>query len=84
MEEPMRLRFTRRSRRHKIGGKHVRYVLATATPEIVPEGGDDGDDAIRWIGPDDRGVELEVIGIVLPEEYLIIHVMPTVLRKGRQ
>jgi hypothetical protein len=58
-------------------------VLSTATPELLPGGGDDGDDAIRWLGVDDRGIELEIIGIVLPDEYLIIHVMPTALPKGR-
>jgi hypothetical protein len=32
-----------------------------------------------WLGPDDRGVELEIVAVVLPGELLIIHVMPTAL-----
>ncbi len=35
------------------------------------------DPQIVWIGEDDRGDELEVIAVVLPNELLIIHVMPT-------
>jgi len=31
---------------------------------------------------DDRGIELEVIAVVLPDRYMVIHVMPTALRSG--
>ena len=34
-----------------------------------------------WIGTDDRGVELEIVAVVLPDLYLVIHVMPTELRR---
>ena len=34
-----------------------------------------------WIGPDDRGVELEVIAIVEPDHLLVIHVMPHHVRR---
>jgi len=34
-----------------------------------------------WIGPDDRGVELEIVAVVLRAELLVIHVMPTALRR---
>jgi len=80
----MRIRFTRGAREHRIGKAHAWYVIGTAIPEIAYGDGNEGGDAIRWVGLDDRGVELEIIGIVLPEEYLVIHVMPTGLRaKGR-
>jgi hypothetical protein len=36
-----------------------------------------------WIGRDDRGVELEIVGLVKPDCLLIIHVMPTHYRKKR-
>jgi len=31
---------------------------------------------LLWIGPDDRGLDLEVITIVEPDYMLVIHVMP--------
>jgi len=40
-----------------------------------------GSPALLWIGTDDRGVELEIVAAVLPDLYLVIHVMPTVLRR---
>lgn len=42
---------------------------------------DDLDARIEWIGSDDRGVELEVIAVELPGLWLVIHVMPTSLRR---
>ena len=39
-------------------------------------GGDDLDKRLRWIGPDDRGLTLKVIGIQLPDHLLIIHLKP--------
>ncbi|MEJ7704443.1 MAG: hypothetical protein WKF47_12565 [Geodermatophilaceae bacterium] len=40
-----------------------------------------GSAALLWIGTDDRGVELEIVAAVLPDLYLVIHVMPTALRR---
>ena len=37
---------------------------------------------IRWVGQDSRGIELEVIGVVLPGLLLIIHCMPTAYRRS--
>ena len=34
-----------------------------------------------WIGPDDRGVELEIVAVVQPDYLLVIHVMPTHYRR---
>jgi hypothetical protein len=34
-----------------------------------------------WLGPDDRGVDLEIVALVLPTELLVIPVMPTALRR---
>jgi hypothetical protein len=34
------------------------------------------DQSFRWIGKDDRGVEIEVIAVVTPQYLLVIHVMP--------
>jgi hypothetical protein len=38
------------------------------------------DARLVWIGPDDRGVELEIVALDLPEEIIVIHVMPTELK----
>ncbi|HEU0128217.1 MAG TPA: hypothetical protein VFQ48_06395 [Pseudonocardiaceae bacterium] len=42
---------------------------------------DDLDARIEWVGLDDRGIELEVIAVELLDLWLIIHVMPTALRR---
>ena len=45
---------------------------------------DDG--TIRWVGTDERGRELEIIGVPGkrdPRIMIIIHVMPTSLRRKR-
>lgn len=42
---------------------------------------DDLDARITWVGPDDRGVVLEVIAFELPDLWLVIHFMPTALRR---
>jgi hypothetical protein len=36
-----------------------------------------------WIGEDDRGIELEITAVHLPEYLLVIHVMPRALRRNR-
>jgi hypothetical protein len=46
-------------------------------------GGQRGDDVWRWVGPDDRGVELEVVALASPDVLLVIHVMPTQFRGSR-
>ena len=74
------VRFTRSSRKHKVGRGHALHFIATAIPTEVAA--TDVFDARRvWLGPDDRGVELEVVALVLPAELLVIHVMPTALRR---
>ena len=39
------------------------------------------DPRLVWIGPDDRGVELEIVALDLPDEIVVIHVMPTDLKR---
>jgi hypothetical protein len=77
----VRIQFTVASRKHKIGRAHVRFVMATQeADEIITTRGEAG---WRYIGPDDRGVELEVIVVELDGgDLLVIHVMPTALRGG--
>ncbi|HEY8111835.1 MAG TPA: hypothetical protein VII16_03080 [Actinomycetes bacterium] len=76
----MVVRFTRSSRKHRIGTAHALAVMATARPIRLPAAGALGDDQLVWIGPDDRGLELEIIALELADCLLVIHVMPTALR----
>lgn len=58
-------------------------VIASVEPQVV--GGDeDTDEKWLWIGPDDRGLVLEVIGLPIENNImLIIHVMPFEFRRNR-
>jgi hypothetical protein len=58
------------------------HVLSTVEPTLIP-GDDEHDDRLIWLGPDERGVELEVVAIRLPELLLVIHVMPTQYRERK-
>ncbi|HVA60553.1 MAG TPA: hypothetical protein VNG13_08455 [Mycobacteriales bacterium] len=77
----MRIEFTTASKRHKIGRAHVRYLMATCTPS--PATTNRGEPGWRYVGPDDRGVVLEVIAVVTDRgNLLVIHVMPHAFRGG--
>jgi hypothetical protein len=42
-----------------------------------------GESLMRWVGLDDRGLELEIVAVDLGDETaLVIHVMPTALRRN--
>lgn len=75
------MRWAQASRRHRVGRAHARYVMSTAIPTQTKTSS--GNEALLWIGPDDRGVELEIVAAVLPDLYLVVHVMPTGLRRTR-
>jgi hypothetical protein len=53
------IRFTQAARKHRIGRASVRYVMATTTPAAVTTG--QGNPGWRYVGPDERGRELEII-----------------------
>lgn len=56
------------------------HVIDSSSPTDLPPAV--GFDARRvWRGLDDRGLELEIVAIILPTELLVIHVMPTALRR---
>ncbi len=74
-------RFTRPARKHRIGRAHAMHVLLTVEPRALPAT-DDLDGRMVWVGLDDRGIELEIVAVVLPDELLVIHVMPTALRRA--
>ena len=76
------VRFARSARKHRVGRAHVVHVIDTSVPEDVPAVGE-FDPRKVWVGLDDRGLELEIVAVVLPGELLIIHVVPTALRRKR-
>lgn len=55
------------------------YVMNSVEPQQVPAT-EDFDARLVWIGPDDRGVELEIVALDLPDAVIVIHVFPTHLR----
>jgi hypothetical protein len=78
----MRIKFTQAARKHRIGKARVLFVIESYSPSFL-EGDLDYLDRYVWIGKDDRGVELEIVALILEEYLLITHVMPTDLRKGK-
>ncbi|MEJ5867133.1 hypothetical protein WDV85_05175 [Pseudokineococcus sp. 5B2Z-1] len=76
------LRWFRSARRHRIGKAHALRVIASVEPQRVPAS-DEADARFVWIGPDDRGVELEIVALDLREAVVVIDVMPTSLRRRR-
>lgn len=75
-----RVRWYQSARRHRVGRTHAIYVMTTVEPEpVLVIGG--LDPRLRWEGADSRGVELEIVALDLPGEIVVIHVMPTALRR---
>jgi len=77
------IRFTQASRKHRVGRSSVRYVMARTTPAGTTTS--QGNPGWRYVGPDERGRELEIItvevtGYTGQDLLLVIHVMPTNLR----
>ena len=78
----MEIRFLQSARKHRIGKQRVLFVIATSeAEELVSDGVKPH--RLLWQGTDDRGLELEVIGVRTPSGVLIIHAMPQIFRRGR-
>ena len=58
------------------------HVINTVDPIAVPAT-EVADARLVWVGLDDRGIELEIVALDLSDEWLVIHVMPTALRRNR-
>jgi hypothetical protein len=58
------------------------HVINTVEPVEVAAT-ETADARLVWIGADDRGIELEIVALDLPGEWLVIHAMPTALRRNR-
>ena len=77
------IRFTSKSRKHKIGKAHALFVMENNEPLREP-GIEDFRCKLLWTGFDDRGLELEIVGLEFETEILVIHVMPlSYRRRGR-
>ena len=74
------LRWYRSARRHRIGKAHAMHVINSVNPEHV-DATATADARLVWIGNDDRGIELEIVALDLDEAVVVIHVMPTELRR---
>ena len=84
----LEIRFTQAARRHRIGRASVRHVMATVAP--IGSITEEGSPAWIYTGRDERSRELEVIAVEIEQAegrdpfLLVIHVMPTSLRKGNR
>ncbi|MDQ6948918.1 MAG: hypothetical protein M3256_22330 [Actinomycetota bacterium] len=70
------VRWFRSARRHRIGKAHAIYVITTTSPVRIPATST-LDARLVWTGKDDRGIELEIVALDLPQAITVIHVMPT-------
>lgn len=75
------LRWFRSARRHRVGRAHALHVMTTTVPTVVPATAA-YDERLVWIGVDDRGIELEIVALLLAHAVVVIHVMPTALRSS--
>ncbi len=78
----MHIKFTQAARKHRIGKAHALFVIKNNSFLVIT------DEAGRvqqiWQGLDDRGVELEIIAVVLKEYLLVTHVMPANFRRSKK
>jgi hypothetical protein len=76
------IRFTRGSRKHRVGRNSAYFVIAMPAATITTDP-DTNETTLSWVAYDERGRELEIVAIEKPDCYLVIHVMPTHYRKER-
>ena len=75
-------RFTQSARKHRIAQGRALFVLDNFLPEEMPHFVP-GERKLFWQGFDDRGLELEIVGIQIGTIVLVIHVMPSKFRRGQ-
>ena len=79
----MDIRYAQSARKHRIGRAHANHVMENNSYVVITGDVSDRTQYV-WVALDDRGLELEIIGVVLEDYVLITHVMPTSLRKRRK
>ncbi|MEI7698103.1 MAG: hypothetical protein WCJ16_08190 [Actinomycetes bacterium] len=78
----MKIKFTQSARKHRIGKARAMYVIENFSFTIIT--GEDDEKIQRvWVAKDNRGLELEIVAVVLEDYLLVTHVMPTDLRRGK-
>ena len=71
----MAIRFSRSAAPHGVSHDRSRYVVEHCACPLYPPDQED-EDLIVFLGPDSRGVALEVIGVELDDgDLLVIHAM---------
>jgi hypothetical protein len=76
----MEFHFAQSARKHRIGRQRALEVIRSQTPQLfVVE--DQESERMLWVGTDQRGLELEIVGVKTPQGILIIHVMPMIFRR---
>lgn len=76
----MKIEFAKSARKHKIGKQRVKEVISSSIPEAIKS---EGRIKLRWTGRDSRGLELEIVAVVVGETWLVIHVMPLEFRRRK-
>jgi hypothetical protein len=79
----MEIRFAQSARKHRIGKARVNFVMENNSYTVISS---QDSEKIQWvwIAKDDRGLELEIVAVVLEQYLLITHVMPTSLRRRKK
>ncbi len=74
------VKITSGARKHEISRKRIEQALInqsfSATLSIAGS-----DPKVVYLGNDDKGMEIEIIAVVLPGLLLVIHAMPTHYRR---
>ena len=78
----MQIKFTQAARKHRIGKAHALFVIENNPFFVVTD--EVGRVQRVWQGLDDRGVELEVVAVVLKEYLFVTHVMPANFRRRKK
>jgi len=79
----MHIKFTQAARKHRIGKARAIFVIENNSFFVIRS--DEGNkNQYVWVAIDDRGIELEIIGVVVEDYVLITHVMPTSLRRSKK
>ena len=81
----VRLKRTQAARKHRLGSARIAHVMSTTRPTVSTR--PSGEPEYSWVGPDDRGLELEIIAVMVTTEQgepvmLVILAMPTSLRRS--
>ena len=75
-------RFTQSGRKHRIAKGRALFVIDNCLPQEMPHFVL-GERKMFWQGLDERGLNLEIVGIQIGSIVLVIHVMPSKFRGGQ-